>query len=77
MNVEAIKTAIEQLSEPERRALAAWLDELEDQAWDAEMERDFSPKGRGHSLLKKVNEEIDGGKFTPLSDGLNARRSKR
>ena len=43
MDVETIKAAITTLSEPERRALADWLQELEDGAWDVEMERDFSP----------------------------------
>lgn len=58
MSGEAIKAAIEQLTEPERRKLAEWLLELEEQAWDAEMERDFSPAGRGHSLVDKINHAI-------------------
>ena len=61
--MEAIKIAIQQLPEPERRKLADWLDELKEQAWDAEMERDFSPGGRGHHLVEKVNEQIDESKF--------------
>ena len=36
MTVEAIKAAIEQLAEPERRKLADWFEQLEEQAWDAE-----------------------------------------
>ena len=47
MTVEAIKEAIVQLSESERKELAGWFDELEEEAWDKEMERDFSPGGRG------------------------------
>ncbi len=77
MTVEAIKAAIEQLTEPERRKLADWLMELEEQAWDAEMERDLSAGGRGHSLAEMVNQEIDAGKFTPLRNGLRSRRSRR
>ncbi|MGH9433841.1 MAG: hypothetical protein ACRD3T_20110 [Terriglobia bacterium] len=76
MDVETIKTAIEQLSEPERRALAAWLEELEEQAWDAEMYRDFSPGGRGHSFAEKVNQEIESGRFTPLREGMRSRRER-
>jgi thiamine pyrophosphate-dependent acetolactate synthase large subunit-like protein len=64
MTVEAIKAAIEQLAEPERRELADWFTELEEQAWDAEMERDFSPSGRGHHLVERINQEIDKAKFT-------------
>ncbi len=66
MTVEAIKAAIERLPEPERRKLADWLTELEEQARDAEMERDFSPGGRGHHLIEKINQEIDQAKFVLL-----------
>jgi len=77
MTVEAIKAAIEQLTEPERRKLAAWFEELEEQAWDAEMERDFSPGGRGHHLVEKINQEIDRAEFTPLEKGLRSRQEQR
>jgi len=73
MNVETIKAAIEQLSEGERRAWAEWLVELEGQAWDAEMERDFAPGGRGEALVQEVNREIESAKFTPLDEGLRSR----
>ncbi len=76
MSVEAIKSAIEQLSEPERRELADWFAGLAEQAWDAEMERDFSPGGRGHHLLEKINQEIDKGKFAPLEEGLPSRQER-
>ncbi|MGO8735415.1 MAG: hypothetical protein ACLQVM_21770 [Terriglobia bacterium] len=42
MTVEAIKVAIEQLKEPERRELADWIEQFEEQAWDAGMELDLS-----------------------------------
>jgi hypothetical protein len=74
MTVEAIKAAIGQLTEPERRELADWFEQLEEDAWDAEMEQDFSAGGRGQHLVEKVNQEIDQGKFTPLDKGLHARR---
>jgi hypothetical protein len=61
MTVEAIKAAIEQ---------------LEEQAWDAEMQQDLSPGGRGHRLVEKINQEIDEGKFTPLEEGLRSRREQ-
>jgi hypothetical protein len=76
MTVEAIKAAIEQLAEPERRELADWFEQLEEQAWDAEMEHDFSPGGRGNHLVGRVNQEIDEGKFTPLEKGLNSRQER-
>jgi hypothetical protein len=74
MTVEAIKAAIGQLTEPERRELADWFEQLEEDAWDAEMEQDFSAGGRGRHLVGKVNQEIDQGKFTPLDKGLHSRR---
>ena len=76
MTVEAIKAAIEQLSEPERRKLADWFAELEEQAWDAEMERDFSPGGGGHHLVEKINQEINNGKFVPLEEDYPSRQER-
>jgi len=78
MNVEMIKSAIEGLSEPERRALAEWLIELEERAWDAEIERDFSPGGgRGHALIQEIDREIESGKFTRLDEGMRSRQRRR
>jgi hypothetical protein len=74
MTVEAIKAAIEQLAEPERRELADWFEQLEEQAWDTEMQQDLSPGGRGHHLVEKINQEIDEGKFSPLEEGLRSRQ---
>lgn len=62
MRVEAIKTAIEQLSEVDRRKLAEWFEEMEEQAWDKEIEQDFSPGGRGMSLLTELEQELANGK---------------
>lgn len=76
MTVEAIKDAIVHLSEPERRQLADWFGELEEAAWDREMEQDFSPGGRGYQLVEKVDREISEDKFTSLEEGLRARRQK-
>jgi len=77
MTVEAIKAAIEQLPEPERRKLADWFAELEEQAWDAEMEQDFSPGGRGHHLVEKIKQDVDKHNFTPLDEGLRSRQKQQ
>lgn len=66
MTLDAIKAAIEQLPKAEQHQLLNWLDEREQQAWDAEMERDFAPGGRGASLVDKVKEDIRAGKFKPI-----------
>ena len=77
MDVKTIKAAIEHLSKPERRALADWLQELEERAWDAEMKRDFSPGGRAQALVEKIDREIEEGNFTPLDEGMRSRQGRR
>jgi hypothetical protein len=77
MDVETIKAAITTLSEHERRALADWLQELEDRAWDVEMESDLSTGGRAQALADKIDREIDEGKFTPLDEGIRSRQGRR
>jgi hypothetical protein len=77
MTVQAIKAAIEQLTEPERRELADWFEQLEEEAWDAEMEQDFAPGGLGHRLLEKINQEIDNGKFTPMERGFGSQPEQK
>jgi len=77
MNVQAIKAAIEQLTESERRELADWLEQLEEEAWDAEMEQDFAPGGRGRRVLERINQEIDEDKFTPMEKGLHSRQEQK
>jgi len=76
MTVQAIKAAIEQLSEPERRELTDWFERLEEEAWDAEMEQDFAPGGRGHHLIEKIKQQIDDRKFTPMEQSLRPRQEQ-
>lgn len=71
MAVEAIKAAIQELSEPERQNPANWFDDLEEQAWDAEIERGFSPGGRDYDLLRRITSEIDKGNVSLLKGGLS------
>ena len=59
MTLEAIKEAIIQLPEEERLALEAWLAD----AWDAQIEKDFSPGGAGLALLEEVDAQIEAGNF--------------
>jgi Arc/MetJ-type ribon-helix-helix transcriptional regulator len=77
MTVENIKEAIVQLSEPDRKQLADWLEELDEEEWDRQMEEDFSPGGRGAHLLEKVDREIQSGNYTSLEEGLRRRRDQR
>lgn len=64
MTVQAIKDAIIHLGEPDQRPLADWLDELREEAWDRQMESDFSPGGRGEHLFARVEAEIASGRKT-------------
>ena len=66
MAVDAIKEAIAGLPESERARLAAWLIEREYDDWDRQMAKDFSPGGRGHHLVEKVQQQIAAGEFTPM-----------
>jgi hypothetical protein len=72
-----IKDAIQQLPEEERTSLAAWLNEMEYDEWDKQMEKDFSPGGRGAHLLAEVNREIADGKCRPMEEGLRRRPGNR
>lgn len=77
MNVEAIKAVIKRLPDPDRRKLADWLDDLGQRAWDAQIERDFSPGGRGIPLLHQVEQETAEGKARPIQEGFAERRKPR
>lgn len=81
MTVEAIKEEIAHLSDPERRQLFDWLEEQEEQAWDRQMERDFSPGGRGAHVVEGIDREIDralaAGNPASLEEGLRTRREQR
>ena len=74
MTLEAVKKAIEHLPKEEQSTLLRWLEEREQAAWDAEIEKDFSPGGRGMPLLEKVKADIRAGKFQPMQEGRKVRR---
>ena len=66
----AFEAAIVHLSEPERKKLADWFEDLEEDAWDREMERDFAPGGRGAHLLEEVKADIAAGRTKPMHQFL-------
>jgi hypothetical protein len=59
MSLSEIKHAIEELPEEQRVALADWLWNLEQKAWDEQIAQDFSPGDRGRNLLEEVDAAID------------------
>ena len=77
MTVEAIQDAIAHLSQQERKQLADWFEDLEEEAWDREMEQDLASGGRGAHLLEKIDRQIDSGNFTSLEEGLRWRREQQ
>ncbi len=81
MTLEAIKEAFVQLSKGEQEQFADWCEEREQEAWDEEMERDFSPGGRGDHLVERIDREIEHikatGGVTSLEEGLRIRREQR
>jgi hypothetical protein len=68
MTLEALKHAIAELPEEEKTALATWLNEQEMDEWDRQMQKDFSPGGRGMRVVEKVEADIRAGKFRPMDE---------
>ena len=77
MTVEGIQAAIAQLSEADRRKLADWFEEMEEQAWEKQIEQDFSHGGRGMPLLEELEGELAEGKTRPMEEGFSERRKSR
>jgi hypothetical protein len=69
MTLDAIKQAISELPDEERSSLTAWLCDREFDAWDREIEADFSAGGRGERLLDQVKASIRRGEFRPMDRG--------
>jgi hypothetical protein len=74
MTVEDIKEAIAHLSDEERKQLADWFDDLEEEAWDRQMEQDFAPGGSGAHLLEKIDRSC---RILGSRRSFNARSLKR
>ena len=77
MTVEAIKDAIRELSVPEMSEVAAWIQEMKEEAWDREIEEDFAPGGRAERLIARLDAEIESGNYTPYDEGLLRERARR
>jgi hypothetical protein len=45
----------------------AYIARHDKQAWDEQLERDFSPGGKHAKTIQKIDAEIDAGNFTPLT----------
>ena len=71
MTLEAIKQAIAELPEQEKTSLVAWLNEQDAEAWDHQIEEDFSSGGAGMALLERWDAEIKAGRSVPLEEFLS------
>jgi heme-degrading monooxygenase HmoA len=63
--VEEIETAIEKLPREEFFVLTGWLSEKFSQAWDSQIEEDFTA-GRLDELARSAIEEHRAGKTSPF-----------
>ena len=76
LTVEAIKEAINKLPDEDKVSLTSWLNGETMDDWDRQMQRDFSPDGRGTKFVEQAQREIAEGTVRPLSEGFaNRRRS--
>jgi hypothetical protein len=66
VSLAEIEEAVDKLSPEELAKLAAHIARRDKLAWDKEVEEDFSPGGKHHEALKKIDGEIDAGNFTLL-----------
>jgi len=67
MDIADIQHEIEALPIEQQSALLNWLAERDRVQWDREIERDFSPGGRGAELLDQVQARVKRGESTPLT----------
>ena len=63
MTLDAIKTQIARLPADAQAELASWLNLRIMDAWDREMQKDFSPVGRGYHVVERVKGQIHRGQF--------------
>ena len=81
LSVEEIKAAITNLDAEDRLSLASWLNLQTMDDWDRQMERDFSPGGKGAKFLEQVKREVAeglaAGSVRPIEEGFEQRREQR
>ena len=72
--VDALKEAIASLPETDKAALASWPNVQVMDAWDRQMQHDFSPGGRGMKLAEELQREASEGTVEPMEKGFDQRR---
>ena len=66
MSLTEIEEAVDSLSPEDLAKLAAHIARRDKLAWDKEIQEDFSPGGKHHEALQKIDAEIDAGNFKPF-----------
>ncbi len=77
MTVETIKQAIADLSADQKSSLAAWIICEDMDAWDRQIEEDFSPGGPGMALLEEVEADQRNGRLKPMDELLIEVKARR
>jgi len=67
MSLAEIKSAITELSPEDMVELVAFIQAHDGLAWEQEIETDFAPGGKHHSVLADIDAAIDEGRGSPLS----------
>ena len=65
-SLEDVKATIDKLSSGDRSALFNWMVQADREAWDVQIERDFSPGGPAEKWLLDADGAIDRGEFSNL-----------
>ena len=77
MTVEAIKAAITELPQAEKTRLAAWLLQQDLEEWDRQIREDFSPGGRGMTLLEEAKADVLEGRVETMDEFLAKTRDSQ
>jgi hypothetical protein len=75
MTLEAIKEAIAELPDTEKTSLVSWLNAQDAEAWDRQIEADFSEGGAGMPLLEQWDSEIANCESISLDEFLRQRQT--
>ena len=65
MSVQELEQAISQLPAEDLSRFAEWFEEFMADEWDKQIERDVA-SGKFDKIIRKVDEDIDAGRSTPL-----------
>jgi hypothetical protein len=66
MSLAEIEKAVKDLTPAELTKFAAYINRQDKLGWDEQLEEDFSPGGKHAEALRRIDAEIDAGKFMPM-----------